>query len=195
MMKKKFTLGLYVVLICLIVGCATTSTTQPYVPLFSAETYTVQPGDPVNLFGRAAEGSNGIVAAAKPEASQVGLNILRQGGNAVDAAIATGFALGVLEPNATGLGGGGFMLIKLVDMPEAVVIDFRERAPLASTPSMYLGPDGNVVPLSTEVGGLAVGTPGEVAGFSTRWIITVPRNSPAPSSCSPLSTMPRTATL
>jgi len=84
MMKKKFTLGLFVVLICLIAGCATTSRTQPYVPLFSPDTYAIQPGDPVNLFGRAAEGSNGIVAAAKPEASQVGVDILKQGGNAVE---------------------------------------------------------------------------------------------------------------
>lgn len=120
---------------------------------------------PVNLYGRAAAGPNGVVAAAKPEASQVGIEILKKGGNAVDAAVATGFALGVLEPNASGIGGGGFMIIKMKDMKEPVVIDFREMAPGKATPTMYLGPDGKVIPNSTIEGGLAVGVPGEVKGL------------------------------
>jgi gamma-glutamyltranspeptidase / glutathione hydrolase len=121
---------------------------------------------PVNLYGRAANGTHGVVAAAKPEASQVGLEILKKGGNAVDAAIATGFALGVLEPNATGIGGGGFMIIKLANMKEAVVIDFREVAPGAAKADMYkLDEKGAVVGNASVVGGLANGVPGEVAGL------------------------------
>jgi gamma-glutamyltranspeptidase/glutathione hydrolase len=93
------------------------------------------------------------------------VDILRRGGNAVDAAVAVGFALGVVEPLMSGLGGGGFMTIKLVDMPEPIILDFREPAPGASTPYMFLGPDGEVVPGAQTMGGLAVGTPGQVKGF------------------------------
>ncbi len=122
--------------------------------------------NPVNLYGRAAQGAKGVVAAAKPEASQVGIDILKKGGNAVDAAVATAFALGVLEPNASGVGGGGFMLIKLVNMKEAVVIDFRESAPAAATPDMYkFGDDGKIIDNASVVGGLSSGVPGEVAGL------------------------------
>ena len=121
---------------------------------------------PLNLYGRGASGKNGVVAAAKPEASQVGLDILKKGGNAVDAAIATAFALGVLEPNASGVGGGGFMIIKMADMKEAVVIDFRETAPAASTADMYkLDANGRQIGKNSYEGGLSVGVPGEVKGL------------------------------
>lgn len=121
---------------------------------------------PVNLFGRAADGVRGVVAAAKPEASQIGVDILRRGGNAVDAAVATAFALGVLEPNASGLGGGGFMIIKLAKMKEAVIIDFRETAPAAATADMYKRDEkGAIIDSANTVGGLASGVPGEVAGL------------------------------
>jgi gamma-glutamyltranspeptidase/glutathione hydrolase len=121
---------------------------------------------PVNLFGRGAQGTEGVVAAAKPEASQIGLDILKRGGNAVDAAVATGFALGVLEPNASGIGGGGFMIIKMADMKEAVIIDFRETAPAAAKPDMFTyNAAGQVVDSMNTVGGLASGVPGEVAGL------------------------------
>jgi gamma-glutamyltranspeptidase/glutathione hydrolase len=157
-MKEKFMkICMVIAVLAVMAGCGSKSKPAP-VP-------EPQPGDPVNLYGRGASGSKGVVAAAKPEASQVGVDILQKGGNAVDAAVAAGFAIGVVEPNTSGIGGGGFMIIKLVDMPEAVVIDFRETAPAASTPDMYLGPDGKVIPNAAVVGGLSVGTPGDVAGL------------------------------
>lgn len=122
--------------------------------------------NPLNLYGRGAQGKNGVVAAAKPEASRVGVEILKMGGNAVDAAVATAFALGVLEPNASGIGGGGFMIIKLADMDEAVVIDFRETAPSAAGADFFnLDEKGRVKNSESVVGGKAVGVPGEVAGL------------------------------
>ena len=133
---------------------------------FSATIGAANAQSPVNLYGREAQGAVGVVAAAKPEASQVGINILKKGGNAVDAAVATAFALGVLEPNASGLGGGGFMIVKLANMKEAVVVDFRETAPAAAKADMYkIGDDGKVVAAANVVGGLAAGVPGEVAGL------------------------------
>jgi gamma-glutamyltranspeptidase/glutathione hydrolase len=123
------------------------------------------PGDPDNLYTRGAQGKNGVVASAKVEASKVGIDVLKQGGNAVDAAVAMGFAIGVVEPNTSGLGGGGFMVIKLADMSEAVVLDFRETAPAKASPTMYLDAAGKVIPDSTVHGGLSVGTPGDVAGL------------------------------
>ncbi|MBN2220501.1 MAG: gamma-glutamyltransferase [Kosmotogaceae bacterium] len=127
---------------------------------------TIMASNPINLYGRDAEGRNGVVAAAKPEASQVGVAILEMGGNAVDAAIATAFALGVLEPNASGIGGGGFMIIQLADMDDAVVIDFRETAPGGTSPSFFnLDENNRPVNYESTVGGKAIGVPGEVAGL------------------------------
>lgn len=121
---------------------------------------------PDNLYGRDAKGKLGVVASAKVESSQVGIDILRKGGNAVDAAVATAFALGVLEPNASGIGGGGFLIVKLAHMKEAVVIDFRESAPAAAKPDMYpIGENGKVIQAANVIGGLASAVPGEVAGL------------------------------
>ncbi len=121
---------------------------------------------PLNLYGRGASGVNGVVAAAKPEASRAGIEIFKMGGNAVDAAVATGFALGVLEPNASGIGGGGFMILKMANMKEAVVIDFRPTAPAAATPDMYkLDERGRPVGNASVEGGLASAVPGEVKGL------------------------------
>lgn len=109
---------------------------------------------------------NGVVSSAKPEASQVGIDILKNGGNAVDAAVATAFAIGVLEPHASGLGGGGFMLIRMAKTGETIVIDYRETAPGKATENMFtLDANGRVVNGETSVGGKASGVPGNVAGL------------------------------
>jgi len=117
-------------------------------------------------FGRNpdAAGRRGMVVSGDPTASRFGLNILRRGGNAVDAAIATGFALAVVEPRAGNLGGGGFMVIRLSD-GTATTIDFREKAPAAATRDMYLDEKGAVVRDRSTRGILASGVPGTVRGF------------------------------
>ncbi|MBN9031512.1 MAG: gamma-glutamyltransferase [Rhizobiales bacterium 63-7] len=111
-----------------------------------------------------AEGENGMVVTAQHLASQVGIDVLKGGGNAVDAAVAVGYALAVVYPTAGNLGGGGFMTIRLKD-GTTTFLDFRERAPLASTKTMYLDKDGKPVPGASTDGYLAVGTPGSVAGM------------------------------
>jgi|TARA_B110000238_G_scaffold124271_1_gene134443 gamma-glutamyltranspeptidase/glutathione hydrolase len=107
---------------------------------------------------------NGIVTSASKLASEVGVETLKAGGNAVDAAVATAFALAVTWPSAGNIGGGGFMVYH-GDDGHATTFDFREKAPLAATERMYLGLDGNVVDNSNHIGALAVGVPGTVAGL------------------------------
>jgi gamma-glutamyltranspeptidase / glutathione hydrolase len=110
------------------------------------------------------EGDNGMVVTAQHLASQVGVDVLRQGGNAVDAAIAVGYALAVVYPTAGNLGGGGFMTIRLAD-GKSTFLDFRERAPKAATRDMYLDASGEPVPGASTDTYLAIGVPGSVAGF------------------------------
>ena len=105
-----------------------------------------------------------MVVSSEPHASDVGLEILRAGGNAVDAAVAVGFALAVTHPEAGNIGGGGFMLIRLAG-GEAVVIDYREAAPAAATAAMYLDERGELKPEASTIGALAVAVPGTVAGL------------------------------
>ena len=108
---------------------------------------------------------HGMVVAAEPLAADVGVQILKQGGNAVDAAVAVGFALAVTNPQAGNLGGGGFMLIRMAS-GESVVIDYREEAPGKASHDMYLDAGGNLIPHATLLGGLASGVPGTVAGLA-----------------------------
>ena len=109
-------------------------------------------------------GKHAMVVTIHHDASDAGLAILRQGGNAVDAAVATGFALAVVLPAAGNLGGGGFMLLR-DHSGETHFLDFRERAPLAATRDMYLDARGNVVPHLSTLGYKAIGVPGSVAGL------------------------------
>ncbi|MDE8344114.1 MAG: gamma-glutamyltransferase, partial [Acidocella sp.] len=109
-------------------------------------------------------GKDGMVVSAQHLASDIGAQILRDGGNAVDAAVAVGYALAVTYPAAGNLGGGGFMTIRLKD-GRTDFLDFREKAPLAATATMFLGPDGIPDRQKSWRSWLAVGVPGTPAGL------------------------------
>ncbi|HXO35254.1 MAG TPA: gamma-glutamyltransferase [Candidatus Acidoferrales bacterium] len=107
---------------------------------------------------------HGIVVSVHELASQAGVEIMQAGGNAVDAAVATGFTLAVVHPPAGNIGGGGFMLIRMAD-GKAHFIDYREKAPAAATRDMYLDGQGRVIEGASEYGYKAIGVPGSVAGL------------------------------
>ena len=107
---------------------------------------------------------NGMVVTAQHLATHVGVDVLKDGGNAIDAAVAVGYALAVVYPAAGNLGGGGFMTIQLAD-GRTTFLDFREKAPLAATANMYLDREGNIVEGASTHGHLAVGVPGTVSGL------------------------------
>jgi gamma-glutamyltranspeptidase/glutathione hydrolase len=109
---------------------------------------------------------HGMVVSAQHLASKIGVAVLKKGGNAVDAAVAVGYALAVVYPAAGNLGGGGFMTLQLAD-GRKTFLDFREKAPLAATADMYLDQDGKVIKGLNTNGYLAVGVPGTVAGMET----------------------------
>ena len=108
--------------------------------------------------------ANGMVVSAQHLATKAGVDVLKDGGNAVDAAVAVGYALAVVYPAAGNLGGGGFMTIQFAD-GRKTFLDFREKAPLAATANMYLDKDGNIVKGASTHGHLAVGVPGTVSGL------------------------------
>ncbi|UCE20316.1 MAG: gamma-glutamyltransferase [Gemmatimonadota bacterium] len=110
------------------------------------------------------EAISGMVVSAHPLASEVGIQILQEGGTAVDAAVATAFALGVVEPYHSGIGGGGFMLIRFAESGEVISIDFRETAPSQAHRETYVR-DGEVVEEWSTVGAKAAAVPGLVAGL------------------------------
>jgi len=107
---------------------------------------------------------NGMVVAAESLAAQAGVDVLKSGGNAIDAAVAVGFALSVTFPEAGNIGGGGFMLIRLAN-GRSTMIDFREKAPAKASRTMYLDHAGNVIPGKSEYGPISAGVPGSVAGL------------------------------
>jgi len=108
--------------------------------------------------------AHGMVASSSALASEAGVEIMKEGGNAIDAAVATGFALAVVHPQAGNLGGGGFMLIRLHD-GATHFIDYREAAPARATATMYQDASGNVIPDLSRVGYKAIGVPGSVKGL------------------------------
>ncbi|MBI5322642.1 gamma-glutamyltransferase [Bradyrhizobium sp.] len=124
--------------------------------------YTPPPLDSVQPV--AAE--HGMVVAQEKLAAEIGAEILRQGGNAVDAAVATGFALAVTYPRAGNIGGGGFMVIHSAERGQDIAIDYRETAPAAITPDVFLGSDGKPDPAKSRDSALGIGVPGTVAGLA-----------------------------
>jgi gamma-glutamyltranspeptidase/glutathione hydrolase len=108
----------------------------------------------------------GMVASQEATATKIGVEILKKGGNAVDAAAAVGFALAVTLPRAGNLGGGGFMLIHMADSGETLALDYRETAPAGASRDMYLGPDGAVDEQRARFSHLSAGVPGTVAGLA-----------------------------
>lgn len=113
---------------------------------------------------RSVVAEKGVVAAAHPLAAQAGLEILKKGGNAFDAAIATAFTLGVVEPNASGIGGGGFALLYVAKENKSYVVDFREIAPRKAHENVYLS-GGKVIKDANRTGWRAAAVPGQVAGM------------------------------
>ena len=109
---------------------------------------------------------HGMVVSAHHLATRVGVDVLKRGGNAIDAAVAVGYALAVVYPAAGNLGGGGFMTVQLAD-GRRTFLDFREKAPLGATRDMYLDKDGNVIKGLSTGGHLAVAVPGTVSGLET----------------------------
>ena len=110
--------------------------------------------------------TNGMVVAQERRSAEIGRDVLARGGNAVDAAVATGFAMAVTYPRAGNIGGGGFMVIHSAERNEAITIDYRETAPAAATRDMFLGPDGKPDPAKSRSSVLGTGTPGTVAGLA-----------------------------
>jgi gamma-glutamyltranspeptidase/glutathione hydrolase len=113
---------------------------------------------------RPVHAQHAIVVSVHELASQVGVEIMQAGGNAIDAAVATGFALAVVHPPAGNIGGGGFMLIRMAD-GKTHFLDYREKAPAAATRDMYLDAQGNVIEGASEIGYKSIGVPGSVAGL------------------------------
>lgn len=142
--SKFFSFGKLLLLLGILLSCNSRNTRQPdYRGLISNEA---------------------MVVSAREEASEIGLMVLKKGGNAFDAMIATEMALAVAFPFAGNLGGGGFMVYRMAD-GEIGTLDYREKAPLASRKNMYLDDEGNVIPGLSTKGALAVGVPGTVAGI------------------------------
>lgn len=120
----------------------------------------------MGIENRRSESNKAVVSSGKAQATHIGVEVLKNGGNAVDAAVAVGFALGVAEPATSGLGGGGFMTIKTEKMTEAIFLDFREFAPESASTCMWqFDEDGKVVNRENAIGVKSISVPGELAGM------------------------------
>lgn len=146
----------------------------PTAPADSSSTAAAQPaqsqsvvgGENVVLGGRDAVGTQGVVSTGRSEATQIGVDILKAGGNAIDAAVAIGFALGVCEQQSSGIGGGGFMMVRFAQTGEIVFIDFRDQSAAGASLDMWtIDENGTVVNQENKIGGKAVAVPGEVKGM------------------------------
>ena len=146
--------GIFAVI--LLVGFGTLAHAQERRVYSPPESHTIQ----------AVPAEHGMVVAQEKLAARIGADILRQGGNAVDAAVATGFALAVTYPRAGNIGGGGFMVIHLAERNEDVTIDYRETAPAATKSDIFLGSDGKPDIAKSRDSALAIGVPGTVAGLA-----------------------------
>lgn len=165
-LTKSLTLGLAVSLALNSYGSAVLakqSTTPIFAPSPQAASHNYD--YEMNIY-HPVEATQGMVATEQALASQIGLDILKKGGNAVDAAVAIGFALAVSLPNAGNIGGGGFMLIHDANSAKTVALDFREKAPAAATATMYQDASGEIIPRKSWYTHQAVGVPGTVAGLT-----------------------------
>ncbi len=138
----------------------------PEVPPAEEEPAVFIGGETVVTGGRDAVGEHGVIAAGREDAAQIGIDIMKQGGNAIDAAVAIGFALGVSEQQSSGIGGGGFMIVRFGETGEVVFIDFRDKAAAAASLDQWtILPDGSVKDQENKIGAKAVAVPGEVKGL------------------------------
>ncbi len=150
---KRFNISIYVSLACVFL-------------LTSNQSYAAPPIINYANIATPVWASQGMVSSQQAIATKVGLNILKQGGNAVDAAVAVGFTLAVTLPRAGNLGGGGFMLVHLAKQNKTIAIDYREMAPIAAHRDVFLDAQGNVDKNKSRFHGLAVGVPGTVKGLT-----------------------------
>lgn len=149
-------------------GPAAPGASSPSVSVSGAQTgqSPIAGGETVVLGGRDAQGEHGVVSTGRAEATQIGVDVLKAGGNAIDAAVAIGFALGVCEQQSSGIGGGGFMMVRFAGTGEIVFIDFRDQSAAAASLDMWtIDENGNVAGQENKIGGKAVAVPGEVKGM------------------------------
>lgn len=157
-------LGVGASLIALLGACAHQTDSLTHTQTASAQAVAAAYDHTLSVF-HPVVAQNGMVASEHHLASEIGLSILQQGGNAIDAAVAVGFALAVVLPNAGNIGGGGFMMYYDANSQDSVALDFREMAPSGAHRDVYLDADGNVIDGKSLFTHYAVGVPGTVAGL------------------------------